>query len=296
MMEGMMTDAQRKLLFSKMGEENVSKDDLEENLGFSISDLTKGEASILIDCFIHKGEIDETAKVIRENHEESPAKENQINSENAIISKAGEKVEMPGMPKSQDGLVDKQSPAQMDWSAIQTNPSMYVQMLNRLYLHLLQKGTDYGVIPGTKKPTLYKPGAELLAMNLGLTTATSETTEMQAIAGMFIISTKAHTEVFYKGNKVGDGYGSCSTAETKYAFRWVAEKKLAPNTDRNSLVMEESEYGRRYRVPSSVNETFDAANTVLKMAKKRSFIDAVLTVTGASRIFTQDLEDIKEAL
>ena len=60
--------------------------------------------------------------------------------------------------------------------------------------------------------------------------------------------------------------------------------------------MEESEYGRRYRVPSSVNETFDAANTVLKMAKKRSFIDAVLTVTGASRIFTQDLEDIKEAL
>ena len=277
MMDGMMTDPQRKLLFSKMGEENISKEDLESNLGFSISELSKGEASILIDCFFKNGDLDITTKTIRENHEPLPAQENKITPSNPATP----------MGKPQDESV------QMDWSAIQTNPAMYVQMLNRLYLHLLQKGTDYGVIPGTKKPTLYKPGAELLAMNLGLTTATTETTEMHEIAGMFVISTKAHTEVFYKGSKVGDGYGSCSTAETKYAFRWVVERKLPSGMDRESLYAEESEYGKRYRVPCSVNETFDAGNTVLKMAKKRSFIDAVLTVTGASRIFTQDLEDIK---
>ena len=284
MMEGMMTDPQRKLLFSKMQEGNVSKEDLEKSLGFSISELSKGEASQLIDCFFKNGDLALTTKIIKENHEEIPAQENKATSQNTAIS---------GAPKPSDESVDKQEPAQMDWSAIQTNPAMYVQMLNRLYLHLLQKGTDYGVIPGTKKPTLYKPGAELLAMNLGLTTATTETTEMHEIAGMFVISTKAHTEVFYKGSKVGDGYGSCSTAETKYAFRWVVERKLPSGMDRESLYAEESEYGKRYRVPCSVNETFDAGNTVLKMAKKRSFIDAVLTVTGASRIFTQDLEDIK---
>ena len=33
-------------------------------------------------------------------------------------------------------------------------------------------------------------------------------------------------------------------------------------------------------------------NTVLKIAKKRAFVDAVLTATHASHIFTQDMEDI----
>ena len=278
MMDGMITDPQRKFLFTKMGEANVSKEDLEKSLGIGISELSKGEASLLIDS-LKNGGLDITTKTIRENHEPIPAQENKATSPNPPTP----------MPKPQDESV------QMDWSAIQTNPSMYVQMLNRLYLHLLQKGTDYGVIPGTKKPTLYKPGAELLAMNLGLTTATTVNTEMQEIAGMFVISANAHTEVFYKGSKVGDGYGSCSTAESKYAFRWVQERKLPANVDRESLYVEESEYGKRYRVPCSVNETFDAGNTVLKMAKKRSYVDAVLTVTGASRIFTQDLEDIKGA-
>jgi hypothetical protein len=35
------------------------------------------------------------------------------------------------------------------------------------------------------------------------------------------------------------------------------------------------------------------ANTVLKMAKKRALVDAVLTVLGASDIFTQDIEDME---
>ena len=33
------------------------------------------------------------------------------------------------------------------------------------------------------------------------------------------------------------------------------------------------------------------ANTVLKMAKKRAQVDAVLTVASLSEIFTQDMED-----
>ena len=37
----------------------------------------------------------------------------------------------------------------------------------------------------------------------------------------------------------------------------------------------------------------DYYNTVLKMAKKRAHVDAMLTATAASDIFTQDLEDLK---
>lgn len=33
-------------------------------------------------------------------------------------------------------------------------------------------------------------------------------------------------------------------------------------------------------------------NTVLKIAKKRAFVDAILTATHASKVFTQDIEDI----
>ena len=40
----------------------------------------------------------------------------------------------------------------------------------------------------------------------------------------------------------------------------------------------------------------DHYNTVFKMAKKRALVDAVLTTTAASDIFTQDLEDISACL
>jgi len=38
----------------------------------------------------------------------------------------------------------------------------------------------------------------------------------------------------------------------------------------------------------------DYYNTVVKMGKKRAFVDATLTVTAASDIFSQDLEDMPE--
>ena len=76
MMEGMMTEPQRKLLFSKMQEGNVSKDDLEKSLGFGISELTKGEASTLIDCFINNGDLNEATKIIKENHSTAQPEEN----------------------------------------------------------------------------------------------------------------------------------------------------------------------------------------------------------------------------
>ena len=78
MMEGMMTDPQRKLLFSKMGEENISKEDLESHLGFGISELSKGEASILIDCFINNADLDEAVKKIKEGHTAQPQENREI--------------------------------------------------------------------------------------------------------------------------------------------------------------------------------------------------------------------------
>jgi hypothetical protein len=70
MMEGeIITEPQRKLLFSQMAKGNVGKDGIENQLGFGISQLTKNEASSLIDCFIKNGDLAEVIKEIKQARE-----------------------------------------------------------------------------------------------------------------------------------------------------------------------------------------------------------------------------------
>ena len=40
-------------------------------------------------------------------------------------------------------------------------------------------------------------------------------------------------------------------------------------------------------------EAFSLANTILKMSKKRALVDAVLSATRSSGLFTQDIEDME---
>jgi hypothetical protein len=318
---GSWTDAQRKLLFSLMGKVDFTKEDMEASLKFPMSELSVAEASALIDCLKNNGDLSETVGKIKEKHGAAKGPLDQV-PEKPANSPAKAQVEPPAskessglnIPKSieearknkAEKIANAPAPAPrepshdvqeittepLDWSAIHSNPEQYVRRLNYLYLHLLQKGTDYGIIPGTPRPTLYKAGAELLAMNLGLTTETTETTELKEMFGTPMIICNAHTEVSWNGKKIADGYGSCSSGETKYAFRWYSESKLPKNLNKDTLYSEEGQYGKRYRVPSSLNEIMDVGNTVKKMAIKRAYVDAVLRATGASRIFTQDVEDM----
>jgi len=51
------------------------------------------------------------------------------------------------------------------------------QFLSDFYKTIMQEGTDYGIIPGTPKPSLWKSGAEILARGLNL----SEDTQFVAV-------------------------------------------------------------------------------------------------------------------
>lgn len=129
----------------------------------------------------------------------------------------------------------------------------------------LREGHDYGVIPGTgSKPTLLKPGAEKILMLLGLT---SEYELIEKITdyekGFFAFTVKC--VIYRNGQKITEGMGHANTREKRY----TSGKQQDPYT---------------------------LANTVLKMAKKRAQVDAVLTVASLSEIFTQDLEDELEEL
>ena len=180
-------------------------------------------------------------------------------------------------------------------------------------------GEDYGVIPGTRsKPTLLKSGAEKLSAFFGLAPAFEVT---QRIERWDDKEPFFHYEVtcrLHRGGQLrGEGLGSCNSRESKYRYR-VAERKC-PQCGSASIIKGREEYGGGWicfpkkggcgakfgdgdqriesqemgRVPNP--DIADTVNTILKMAKKRALIDAVLNTVGASQFFTQDVEDMPPA-
>lgn len=97
------------------------------------------------------------------------------------------------------------------------------------------------------------------------------------------------------GVYLGSGIGECSTDEEKYRWRKAVcdeEWREAPEDRRREKWSKGG--GQAYKTKQVRTNPADVANTVLKMAKKRSLVDGVLTITAASDIFTQDLEDLPE--
>ena len=116
---------------------------------------------------------------------------------------------------------------------------------------------DFGVIPGTKKPTLLKPGAERLLMLLGVTSefqVIDQTRDFENGFFQYLVKCIVKKD----DNQITVGLGSCNTRERKYIDQ----------------------------------DPYTTDNTVLKMAKKRALIDAALMVGALSDIFTQDIEDM----
>ena len=172
---------------------------------------------------------------------------------------------------------------------------LQTEALNELYKGLMQEGTDYGKVPGTNKPTLLKSGAELLRLRARLDPSFSiDNTGTDLTKGVF--SYTITCDLYRDGEHIGAGVGSCNSLESKYRYRWVFESGLPKGIDKNELptkkVRAKGNWTPTYRIENDNPQ--DLANTILKMAKKRAFVDAILTVTGASRIFTQDVEDLAE--
>jgi len=153
----------------------------------------------------------------------------------------------------------------------------------------LKNGQDYGEIPGTNKPTLLKPGGEKICMLFGLNPEYE-----------FLQTTEDYEKEFFSynikctlcrnGQAVAQGVGSCNSKEKKYRFMNV------DTIPENYIGFQEEvtdKYGRtRYKINNT--DICSLVNTILKMAKKRAFIDAVLQVASLSEVFTQDLEDMKD--
>ena len=289
-----MTDAQRKLLFSQIEKEGIDKVALEDRLGFSIGELSKQEASTLIDCIMHDGDLEEAIERILNYRVDNRASGSSQGSKKptdapAVPAPKVTEVQSFGVVQIGDMIISEQDIDQL---------SKIPRMLNRIYQNVMQEGTDYGVIPGAgDKPTLLKPGAEMLRMAFNLRYKTEIDTMVEDWdKGLFYYRIKTH---FFnsKDQYIGTGIGSANSEESRYSNRWVFESDIPEGIDKASLKTQErtSKKGSKYKVyliEADIHEKATLVNTLQKMAKKRSFVDGILSITGASRIFTQDVEDM----
>ncbi|HPA21039.1 MAG TPA: hypothetical protein PLU30_25045 [Verrucomicrobiae bacterium] len=178
-----------------------------------------------------------------------------------------------------------------------------VNLIQQVMRAVMRDGEHFGKIPGCgDKPTLLKPGAEKLAMTFRL---------RPEFAVEVIDLPRGHREVRVvctlrtaNGSVLGQGVGSCSTMESKYRYRSESTGREVPKAywaSRDANLLGGPEFSAKkfdgrwvivHRVES--NDLADAYNTILKMSKKRALVDAVITATAASDIFTQDVEDFRE--
>ena len=125
----------------------------------------------------------------------------------------------------------------------------------------LKRDVDFGVIPKTKKPSLFKSGAEKICMGYGLLQQYelvhySEGSEKNPIF-RYIFKCNLVKVVNGREYVLSCGFGSANTAEKRNGF----------------------------------NGAYDADNGTIKMAQKRALVAAALAISGLSDAFTQDMEN-----
>ena len=176
-------------------------------------------------------------------------------------------------------------------------------------------GSDYGVIPGTQKPTLLKPGAEKIIRLLGL----ADEYEIESVKDwdkpFFHFQVVCRLRHLASGQIVATGVGGNAIAWEK-RYRWRKAERVCPICNQEAIIKGKQEYGGGWlcfgkrggcgakfkdgdpdvegqETGRVLNEDiYSQVNTILKMAKKRSCVDAALSAGRLSDVFTQDLEDL----
>lgn len=198
-----------------------------------------------------------------------------------------------------------------------------VNVIQEVLRDVMKENVHYGFPPGTapknaeeakfKKPSLLKPGAELLCVVFRFDPQYQiERTRLPG-GHLEVVSTST---LFYipNGRRVGSGMGSATTEESKHAYRWSARR--CPDCGVEAIIKGREDYGGGFLCfgkkggcgakfkdddPAILDQEVgrvanpdlaDQHNVVLKMANKRAIVASVLTATAASDMFSQDIEDL----
>ncbi len=172
---------------------------------------------------------------------------------------------------------------------------------------------DYGVIPGTTKRTLLKPGAEKLVQLFYCSAKYVVTSKVENYdTGLFSYQFKCEI-LNGEGYTVAEGVGFCSTYESKY--RWTSPQRKCPACGKDAIIKGKQQWGggwvcwdkkggcgEKFKdddkdiVSQDIEQVqnpdiMDKVNSVLKIAKKRALVDAAISLARCSDMFTQDMED-----
>lgn len=167
-----------------------------------------------------------------------------------------------------------------------------LKLVQEFFKRVMVKETDYGIIPGTDKPSLLKPGAEKLLALYNYSSVVKEKTEERDIKTGYYHA-QLVIQIVHRGTGVlvAEGVGEASSFESKYRYRWVYENDIPDGIDKNTLLsktFKSKNTGKNYAKYRLENpDMIDQWNTVLKMAKKRALVDATLNATGTSSLFCQ---------
>ena len=188
-------------------------------------------------------------------------------------------------------VIDRGGVQALSITAMQQRAELVIEAM----ANVLEEGKDYGKIPGTDKPSLYKPGAERLCMMFQLAPADPP---IEDLSTGDEIRYRLHVPIVAPDGRVlAVGVGEASSNEEKYRWRrpvcdeeW-AETDPAMRREKWFRGKTENYKGKQVRTSPA-----DIANTVLKMAHKRALIHGTLLATAASSVFNQDLEDFTKEL
>ena len=225
--------------------------------------------------------------------------------------------EFKGLDDAGGALVSVERSRFMPALTIESAVERY-QQVTEFVSRVLREDVDYGVIPGTEKRTLLKPGAEKLTTFFGLSTRFRLLERIEDWTG----DEHGGEPFFYylyrcqllRGDLlIAESDASCNSRETKY--RWREAQRTCPACGQAAIIKGREEYGGGwvcFRKRGGCGAKYadgdesiegqqtgrvfnpdicDQVNTIQKMAQKRSLVGAVLIAVNASEFFTQDVED-----
>lgn len=137
----------------------------------------------------------------------------------------------------------------------------------------LVEGIDFGQIPGTDRPSLWQPGAEMLlrAAQLGFTNERLDDDDSRARRGVTYRCTVRRGETIVA---TCDGY--CGYDEAKYYRSAEDSERLERARAKQDRRPPREDRFAEYKAPW---------NTLLKMAQKRALVGAVRAALAASGLF-----------
>jgi hypothetical protein len=196
-----------------------------------------------------------------------------------------------------------------------------VQLIQKVMSEVMQDKQHYGVVPGCgDKKVLLKPGAEKLSLLFRLAPHFEE-----KYGGSLIVTDlpgghkafEVHCAIVHIPTEqvFAIGVGICTTMETKYRYRngnpicpycqketvfrskkpgegyycWKQKGGCGATFPADDEQITSQKTGRREH-----DNPADYYNTCIKIGKKRSYIDGIVSATACGDIFTQDLDRTDE--